>query len=124
MREDVGARLDVEADGRLVEDQEPRLVQQRARDLDAPHLAAGEVAHLVVRAVGKRDPRQHLVGAGARRARPDAVQRGVIGEVLRDREIEIERARLEHDAELAQRRARLALHVMAEDADRGRRGCA
>ena len=56
MLEDVGARLDVEPDGRLVEQQQARAVQQRARDLDAAHLAAGQVAHLVVGAVGQRDP--------------------------------------------------------------------
>ena len=44
----LGARLDVEPDRRLVEQQQRRPVQQRARDLDAPHLAAGEAARLVV----------------------------------------------------------------------------
>ena len=49
--------------------------------------------------------------------RRDAVQGGVIEQVLRHREIEIERARLEHDAEQPQRFARRAADVMAEDAD-------
>ena len=49
--------------------------------------------------------------------RRDAVQGGVIEQVLRHREIEIERARLEHDAEQPQRLARRAADVVAEDAD-------
>ena len=69
MAEDVGARLDVEADGRLVEQQQPRPMQQRARDLEPPHLAAGEIAHLAAGAVGEPDPRQHLVGCAARASR-------------------------------------------------------
>ena len=65
----VGARLDVEADGRLVEQQQPRPMQQRARDFQPPHLAAREVAHLVAGAVGKADAGQHLVArANAHRA--------------------------------------------------------
>ena len=51
MREQIGARLDVEADRRLVEKQQPRTMQQRAGDFDAAHLAAGERAHLVLGAV-------------------------------------------------------------------------
>ncbi len=117
MAEDVGARLDVEADGRLVEQQQARAVQQRARDLDPPHLAAREIAHLVAGAIGKPDARQHLGGAHARLAPADAVQGGVIQQVLHHREIEVERARLEHDAEEPQRLARRARDVMAEDAD-------
>ena len=67
--EDVGAGLDVEADGRLVEQQQARAMQQRARDFQPPHLAAREVAHLAAGAVGKADPRQHLVGCASRASR-------------------------------------------------------
>src|SRR4051812_41632945 len=49
--------------------------------------------------------------------RADPVQRRVVAQVLHDREIEIERPRLEYDAELAQRSAGLAFHIMAEYAD-------
>jgi hypothetical protein len=46
MTEDIGARLDVEANRRLVQQQQTRPVQQGARDLEPPHLAARKVAHL------------------------------------------------------------------------------
>ena len=69
MAENVGARLDVEPDGRLVEQQQPRPVQQRAGDFQPPHLAAREVAHLAAGAVGKRRCGQHLAAARARASR-------------------------------------------------------
>ena len=68
MRENVGARLDVEPGGRLVEQQHARPMQQRARDLDAPHLAAGEMARLVARAVGETDAGEQR-GSAARASR-------------------------------------------------------
>src|SRR4051794_38577039 len=47
----------------------------------------------------------------------DAVQRGVIKQILPDREVEIERAWLEHHAEQPERFARRNADVMAENAD-------
>ena len=58
--------------------------------------------------------------ARARLAAADAMQRGVIDEVLLDRNIDIERARLEHDAELAERRAGLARDIPTIDRDASR----
>ena len=56
------------------------------------------------------------------RARPrlatvDAVQCGVILKILRDRQIEVERTRLEHHAHAPQRLAGIAPDVVTEDAD-------
>src|SRR6185437_5613168 len=51
MAENVGARLDIEADGGLVEQQEARPMQKGAGDLEPPHLAAGEIAHLAAGAI-------------------------------------------------------------------------
>ena len=116
-REHALARRDVEADGRLVEQQAGRLMQQCARDLDPARLAARERPHLVVGAIGKSDLGQRLARAGAALAPAHALQRGVIGEVLRQRQIAVETAALEHDAELPQRRRGVPAHVVAEDAD-------
>src|SRR5258706_14850626 len=115
--EDIGAGLDVEADGCFVKQQQARAMQQRARDFKPPHLAAGEVADLAGSAVGKADAREPLTGAHARLAPVDAVQGGMIQQVLRDREIEVERARLEHHATEPVRFAGLKADVVAEDAD-------
>src|SRR5207302_9198776 len=46
---------DVEPDRRLVEQQQPRLVEQRPRDLDAAPLAAAEAPHALAATVGKVD---------------------------------------------------------------------
>ena len=92
-------------------------MQQGARDFQPPHLAAREVAHLAAGAVGKADAREHFTGAQARLAPIDAVQGSMIQQVLRDREIEVERARLEHHAQQPQRFAGFDADVVAEDAD-------
>src|SRR5215831_2283890 len=92
-------------------------MQERAGNFDAPHLTAGEVAHLIVRAVRQRDARQHLIGARAAVVLADAVQRGVVGQILNHGEIEVERALLEYDADHAQSLARRMCDVAAENPD-------
>src|SRR5438105_2785643 len=117
MADDVGARLDVEADGRLVQKQEARPMQQGPRDLEPAHLPAGEIAHLAAGALGKADALEQFGGSRASLAPADPVQRCVIEQVLRQRQIEIERARLEYDAEQPQRLARRAADIVPENAD-------
>ena len=117
--DDALARADVEADGRLVEQQQRGLMQQRAGDLDAPGLAAGKVAHFLV-ARGRRARRAAVPRAvaparfAAARCRASAQW---YSRFWRQRQIEIERAALEHDAEPLQRRRGAAPDVVAENAD-------
>ena len=68
VRPDVLARLRVEPDGRLVEEEDGGVMQQPARDLQPPLHAAGEGAHAVFRAVREVDHLQHRADA-LRRAR-------------------------------------------------------
>ena len=100
--ENVGARLDVETDGRFVQQQQPRLVQQRAGNLDPPHLPDRKIPDAIEAAIGHRHAIEHLgdqfIGALA----GDAVQCRVIHQVLPHRNVDIERAGLKHHAELAQ----------------------
>ena len=70
MAEDIGARLDVEPDGRLIEQQQPRPVQQRARDLEPAHLPAREIAHLAAGALGEPDARQLFLALARAPRRP------------------------------------------------------
>ena len=56
----IAAALRIEADGGLVHEQEPRLVQQRARQLHPAPVAAGELRGLVVRAIDQPEARQLL----------------------------------------------------------------
>src|SRR6516164_8336656 len=92
-------------------------MQERAGNFDAPHLTAGEVTHLIVRAIRQRDARQHLIGARAAVVLADAVQGGMVGQILDHGEIEIERALLEYDADHAQSLARRMCDVAAENPD-------
>src|SRR5690606_25348550 len=61
--DDALPRADVEPDGRFVEQQAPRTVQQRAGDLDTARLSAREIAHLLVRAVCKPNGGQRFLRA-------------------------------------------------------------
>ena len=118
MAQDGGARRDVQPDRRFVQHQDARPVQQRACDLDPAHLSARQPAHRLLGAVRQIDLLQCGERALPRLATADAVQRGVIEQVLHHRQIEIERARLEHHAQQAQCPARLARHTMTQHLDR------
>ena len=92
-------------------------MNERARDLDPPRLSAGQRANLFVDPLGKarsgdegRDVRVYL-----RPGKP--VQRSMIGEILAQTQVEIERSALEHHAELGQRHRGGALEIMPEDAN-------
>src|SRR5271168_4990082 len=93
-------------------------MQEGSGNFDAPYVAAGEIAHFVVRAVRKASPDEHGARPLLRITPPDPVQSGVIDEILHDGEFKIERARLEDDAETAQRLAALPANIIAKDLDR------
>src|SRR5690606_20293443 len=111
---------DVEPHRRFVEKQQRRPVQQGADDLDAADLPAGKAAHLLLDAVAEVDRMEQFVDPLPRHARSDAVQGGVVEEVLPDGEVEIEGAGLEDDAETPERLARVPVDILAEDADAAR----
>jgi hypothetical protein len=71
-------------------------MQERAGDFHLPHLPAREVAHLVIRAFRQADAVEHVIGARPGLLFADTVQGRMIDQVLGDREIEVEGARLEH----------------------------
>src|ERR1700759_1543929 len=60
--EDIGPGLAVEPDGRLIEQQQPRPMQQRARDFEPAHLPAREIAHLAAGTLSEPDARQLFLG--------------------------------------------------------------
>ncbi len=107
----------VQAHGRLVEQQQPRPVQQRAGDLDPAAVAAVEPAHPLARALGHAQAAE--LGLDARQAfgPAQAVQRGVVEQVLAHREVEIQRRLLEHHPHACQRPARVAAQFRALDPD-------
>src|SRR5271166_1963880 len=116
----MSARLDVESRRGLVEQQHSWAVQQSASDLDAPHLAAREIARLVAGLVYEADAGELRDLSRARFAPPNSMQGSVIGQILFDAEIEIERALLKHDTKQRQRVAALSRDIMPENAHRSR----
>ncbi len=127
VRPDVLARLRVEPDGRLIEEEDGRVVQQPARDLQPPLHATGEGAHLVARAVGQIDHLQHLADAPGPFGARDVIDHAVEAEILLRRDPVIEAVILEDDADRLAHARRVARHVVAIDARRrppsGEAGC-
>ncbi len=115
--EEVAAASRIEADGRFVHEEDARLVQERARELDPAAVAAAQLRGLVVRALGEPEPRQLARDARLGDRARDAVQAGMEQEIAGHRQFEIERRLLKDDAEQAQGRHRIAAHVVAHDLD-------
>ncbi|CCH16009.1 Protein of unknown function [Micromonospora lupini str. Lupac 08] len=78
----VGAALRVEAGGRLVQEDDLRLVDDAERDLDAPTLAAGVGLALAVGVLGELEGLQRADGALLRVGLADAVHPGVQDQFL------------------------------------------
>ena len=84
------ADLRVEPDGRLVEQQQPRPVHERAGDQQPPAHPAGELVARRVGALGEVRDLQRAVDRGAALVARDAVQAREDGEVLARRELDVE----------------------------------
>src|SRR5262245_2594903 len=115
------ADLDVDARGRLVEDQELRLVHERARDHQSPLHAAGQGARDVVTLVPELQLAQVLLGARDGLPARNAVEPGLVRD---DREhllelVEVDLLRHEADAGLGA--VHLPVDVVAEHGDRAAR---
>src|SRR5437879_13747946 len=74
---DVAARLRVEADGRLVEEEDSRRVEEAAGDLEAPLHAARERLHDAAPALPQPNHVEHLAHAVAELALRYAVELGM-----------------------------------------------
>src|SRR6478752_616184 len=105
----------VEAGGGLVQEQQHGRGQKRPRQGDLLLHPARQVLHRLVSALGREpDQRQDLGDAGARLARPHAVEAGRVAEVLH-RGHALEEGRLHRDTvDQALDAARLVEHVDAE----------
>ena len=109
--------LDVDARRRLVEDQEPRLVDQRARDHEAALHAAGKRARDLVALVPELQLAQVFLRALDRELARNAVEARLVHD---DREHLLELVEvdfLRHEADAGLRAVELAVDVVAEDGD-------
>ena len=79
--DEVAAALRIEPDGGLVHEQEARLVQQRARELDPAAVAAAQLRGLVVGAIDQPEAGELALDAraGDLRAGCHAARRGTTG---------------------------------------------
>ena len=107
------ARLRVEPDGRLVEEEHLGVVQQPAGDLQPALHAAGEGAHERMAPVGQPDDVEHVLDALLADAARDVVEHGVELQVLIGREPVVERGVLEDHADRLPHAGRLGGDVVA-----------
>jgi hypothetical protein len=113
---DRAARLWVQADRRLVEEQHARRVHQAAGDLQAPAHAAGERHHGLVAPVAQVDHLQHLGNALPDEVLLHAVQLGVQPEVLLGGQVAVERGVLEDETDVSAHIVAVGDDVEATDA--------
>ena len=104
---DEEARGGIETRRRLVEEEHPRCVHERARDHHSLRLPAGEEIRLVPRAVEQAELLEQLVGALNALSRRHAVVGGMEDEVVPDRDRAVEIAPLRDDGDLLSRADRI-----------------
>ena len=110
------ADLDVDPGGGLIENQQPRLVHQRARDHQAALHAAGQAARDAPAPLPQLQLLEVLLGALARYRARDAVEARLVDHD-RVRGLEhVEVQFLRHDADAGLGRLQLVVDVVAEDA--------
>ena len=125
------AQLEVERAERLVEEQHPRTVDERARERDPLLLAARELARLALLEPAEPDELERLATRASAARRPRTLLAAQPeGDVLEDREVREERVRLEHGVDVAlvrrqrRRRRRRRARCGPRSAPRSRRSCA
>ena len=111
------AHLRVEADGRLVEQHEARLVHQPAGDQQPPAHAARQLVHARVAAVAEVGQLERALHGRPALAAPEPVEIGEHDQVLLDRQRRVEVVELRHDAALRAGELGLRGQRVAEHAD-------
>ena len=112
----------VEAGGRLVEKQHPRLVDERRGEVEAPAHAARVGADAAVGRLGEPDASEQLVAPGLGGAAGERVQGGLETDRLAAGHQRVERRLLERDADRPPHLRRLGDHVVARDPRRAAGG--
>src|SRR5258707_1118364 len=109
---------DVETDRRLVEQKQPRIMQESACDLDPSPLPAAQPSHIVATAFGKIDAAEFGRDPRFADAARNSVQRRMVAQVLLDREIKVESRLLEDDAHARESRDGVTFHRRPKHLDR------
>jgi hypothetical protein len=114
--------LDVEPGRRLVEEQQPRLVQQRQCQVEPALHPARVAAHAAIGGIGQADPFQERVATSLDLGERQAVQASLEAHVLTPRQQGVERSILEGDADHVPHRGPLSDDVVATHAGGARGG--
>src|SRR6516162_6256092 len=109
------ARLRVEADGRLVEEQYAGVMDEGARDFEPALHAGRERPHQAFAPIRELDEMQHLVDPALAPRRRHAIDEAMEVEIFIYGQAIVERRLLEHHAETAPRLQRVRDHVDAAD---------
>ena len=117
------ADLDVHAGRRLIEDQQARLVHQRARDHQPALHAAGQAARHLLRLSQSCSCFRYFSARSRASAALDAVETRLIDQDGLRRLEHVEVDFLRHDADAGLGRLELAVDVVPEDADACPRSC-
>ena len=117
-------QLDVDARGRLVEDQQPRPVHHRPRQDHPPFHPAGEGAGAFVALLGQREGLEQLLGALTAFALRHPEVAGVVVERLLDGQEPVEVDLLRREADRLAGLPVVGDRVVAEDLDLARVACA
>ena len=97
--QDLRAARGVEVAGGLVGQQQRRVLNERARDRDALHLAAAQLVRSVARALGQTHATQELSGAACRGGAVASGEQGREHDVLGGRQRRQQVEELEHEAD-------------------------
>jgi hypothetical protein len=112
---DVDTRLGVEPNRRLVEEEDSRHVEETAGDLEPSLHPARVEPSLLVGPVGKADHFEQLGHAGVDVRARQPIHHAVEAEVLRSRQVVVERELLENEPDVRPYRVRCPRHVVARD---------
>ena len=110
--EDVVAALQIDADGRLVEDDQARAVQQPGREVEAALHAAGEAAHRLARSILQPGQRQRPLDPLGQLGAAQAVQAAEEAQVLPRGQILVQGQVLWHQADGAAGGERVARQIV------------
>ena len=119
---DLARGAGVEAGQRLVEDDQPRVVDQRAGERHLLPHALGEALAALVRVRRKPEPVDQLVGARLGERRLDAPEAGDEFEIFERRQLVVDHRLVGHPGHDALGRDRIGERVDAEHRDRARVG--
>ena len=115
MREQHVAARHIETGGRLVDDEKTGIVQECAGDLDAPPKSSRQGAYLVAGSLRNAKPLQFDGSPFSEPCAGKPMQSRVISEVVHNGQLEVEGRHLEDDAEIGERRQRIAADRMSKD---------